>query len=200
MREDRPGIEERVGRALARGNMRQREGACDLDTIAALGMVGIQERIADAVYRLKYANDPRSYHDALAGVYGIARSLDIQLRWRMKRRRLHWMAKRVLNFWLNDGCATCTGVGYEVIKGSPHLSDRICRSCAGTRKRVMPWLRRLPRRPEGKRAGRGRIKRWKDVCRLLNDMMARHRLLLVALERSERAIAEKMAMKLRRAA
>lgn len=198
MNEDRPRIEERVGRALARGNMRQREGPCGLDVITALGLVGIKERLADAVYRLKYANDPKSYAAALAGVYGLARSMDARQHWRLKRKRLHLMANRVLDYWLNDGCRVCTGLGYITVSGTPMLSDHVCLACSGTRKHAMPWLKKLPRRPEGDRAGRPRLKRWYKLCGLLTASMARHRLLLVALETSERSIGEQVRARLAR--
>ncbi len=196
--EHRRGIEERVGSALARGDLRQREGPCDLDTLGALGLVGITERLADAVFRLKYALDAKTYPDALRGVYGLARALDQRHRWRLKRRRLHWMARRVLDYWLSDVCPTCTGVRYEVAAGSPHLSDHVCPDCRGSGKRVMPWTRKLPRTPEGRRATRQRIEKHKKMCRLLNDAMDRHRHLLVELERLERVIGEKVIAKLAR--
>jgi len=192
----RPRIEERVGRALARGDLRQRDEVCSLDIVTALGLVGIRERLADAVYRLKAANQPSAYGDALAGVYGLARSMDARLHWRLKRNRLHLMAKRVLDYWLCDSCRACSGIGYLVVSGTPMLSDRVCLSCHGTRKTVMPWLRKLPRKPEKKKDG----ERWRKLCRLLNDSMARHRLLLVALETSERSIGEQVMARLRRPA
>jgi hypothetical protein len=190
-------VEECVGVALADGDLRQREGPCDLDKIAALGMVGIEERLADTVFRLKYANDSKSFDDALLGVYGLARSLDARNRWRYRRSRLRWMAKRVLRYWLVDVCPLCTGVMYETIGGTPHLSTRTCPQCHGSGKMPMPWVRRLPRQPEGRRASRARIKRWREVCDTITQSMDRHRLLLVKLEQIERAICEKMENKLR---
>lgn len=193
---ERRSIEERVGSALARGDLRQREGPCALDKVGALGMVGVTERLADAVFRLKYANDHHGYHEALAGVYSIARSLDAKNGWRLKRKTLHWMSKRVLHYWLSDVCPLCSGVGYEVIAGSPHLSDRPCQQCHGARKRPMPWLKRLPRKPEGRRVSKVQERRWEAVCRKLSLHIERHRTLLVALERVEWTIGEKMIQKL----
>lgn len=195
--DDFPRVEERVGRALSRGNLRQREGACDLDKVAALGAVGISEPLADAVFRLKYANDPKSYDDALGGMLGLAHSLDNRHGWRLKRQRTQWMARRVLDYWLADVCLLCTGVGYEVIQGSPHLSDRACPACHGERKRPMPWVKRLPREPEG-RHGRSheRYKRWQRVVARMVRLQEQHRTLLVTLENVERRIGEKMIGKL----
>jgi hypothetical protein len=196
MSDDRRPIEERVGTALASGDMRQREGACDLDKVGALGMIGIKSRLADAVYRLKYANEHRCYDDALQGVYGIARSLDVREHWRLRRSRLRWMSKRVLDYWLADLCRICLGVKYETVHGSPHLSDRVCPMCHGSGKNAMPWVKRLPRRPEGRRATHERVKLWREVCKKLEDAMYRHRRLLVELEAAERQIGEQMIRKL----
>jgi hypothetical protein len=196
LNENRRPIEEAVGVALSRGNMRQREGACDLDKIAALGMVGIEERLADAVFRLKYANDHKSYDEALVGVYGLSRALNARLRWRSQRGRLRWMSVRVLRYWMADVCPICTGVKYETVNNTPHLSARTCPECGGSGKRAMPWIKRLPRMPEGRRATRARIERWKRVCRMLSDSMDRHRRLLVELEAMERQVGEKMVRKL----
>lgn len=206
MNDERPGIAERVGKALARGDMRQYSRAgrvlsgADIDTVGALGLVGIQECLADAVFRLKYANDPRSYDGALAGVCRLARSLNTRQRWRYKRKRLHWMAKRVLDYWLNDACRLCTGVGYEVIPGSPHLSDRPCQQCHGTRKLAMPWVKRIPKKPEGRRTTKAHRQRWYEVSKRMTHSATNHRSLLVELEIAERRIADRMRVKLVRAA
>jgi hypothetical protein len=178
--------------------LRQHEGPCDLDVIGALGLAGITETLADAVFRLKYNLDARTYDDSLDGVYRLARALDQRHRWRLKRWRLRRMAKTVLDYWLSDVCPTCTGVRYEVVAGSPHLSDHVCQSCRGSGKREMPWLKKLPRAPEGRHATRQRVSWHKKVCRLFNDSMERHRHLLVELEHLERVIGDKVVAKLAR--
>lgn len=197
---EKPSIEERVGRALSRGNMRQREGACDLDVVTALGLVGIREKLADACFRLKYSNDPKSYNEALEGVYGLARALDARNRWRLNRRRLRWMSKIVLDYWLADGCRLCTGLRYLTIHGTPHLSDRQCPACHGSGKREMPWVFKLPRIPEGRGVNRTIKQVWREKCQRMQDSQYRCRQLLVELEISERQIAEKMRARLARAA
>lgn len=199
--DNRAPIEERVGRALARGNLRQNNlGPCDLDKVIALGMVGINERIADAVFRVKYANDPKEYDNALLGVYGIARALDIRARWRYKRRRLWVISRRVFAYWLMDVCPLCTGVRYVPVPGSGRLSDVACPACHGEGKREMPWMKlRLPREPEG--IGHGRVSkerwsRWHRSRLRVQDYQQRHRALLCELETLERVIGEKMIAKL----
>lgn len=195
-REDRPRIEERVGSALARGDLRQKETACDLDKLHALGAVGIEEKLADAVFRLKYANDAGAYEDALEGVRSLGRWLNIRYRWHAKGKRLRWMAKRVLHYWLSDNCMLCSGVGYEIVLGTPHLSDRACPACHGARKRMMPWVKRVPREPEGRRVTPEDIARWKKVAGRLIAYMGHHRSLLCELEEVERRVAAKVVQKL----
>lgn len=195
--ENRPMIAERVGRALASGDLRQRLGPSDLDKVIALGMVGISERLADAVFRVKYANDPKEYESALLGVYGLARALDVRERWRYRRWRLWGMARAVFAYWLMDICPLCTGVRFVPAPGTGRLTDVPCQACHGEGKRAMPWLRRLPREPEGKRKGsKERRKRWERCVRRMQELQRRHRTLLCELEVLERVIGDKMVRKL----
>src|SRR4051812_45053778 len=92
-------IEEKVGISLSRGS--------GLDRVIALGLVGIEESMADAFLRLKIANDPKSYFEALKAVNNLARSLNAQKNWRQKK--LGKMSKVVLDYWLVDICPACTG-------------------------------------------------------------------------------------------
>lgn len=203
LKEDQPGIEERVGKALARGDMRQRPSytTCDLDKVAALGIVGIEEKLADAVFRLKYANDSTGYLDALDGVVHLARRLNMEMKWHVRRKKtLRRMAFRVLNYWLAPNCPICTGVGYEMIKGSPHLSDRTCPACHGERTRPMPWMEtRMPREPGDIARDRKTRERWaryqRKVTRILR-IREQHRDLLVALEIAERRVGDKVVTRL----
>jgi hypothetical protein len=201
--DQKPSIEERVGKALSRGDLRQNDLApCDLDKVAALGAVGIEEKLADAVFRLKYANDVAGYDEALAGVIGLARVLDVKLKWRARRSRhgFRRMATRVLHYWLAPNCTICTGVGYQIINGSPHLSDRACPACHGERVRPMPWMQvRLPHEPgdTGRdRKSRERWARWQRKCQRIVRLQQCHRELLIALEVAERRIGDKMIWKL----
>jgi hypothetical protein len=199
--EDKPRIEERVGRALASGDLRQNALApCDLDKVIALGMVGITERIADAVFRVKYANDPKEFDNGLEGVYRLSRALDARLRWRYKRRRLKVIARRVFTYWLMDVCPLCTGVRYVPVSGTARLSDVACPACHGEGKREMPWMKlRLPREPEGIGHGRASKERWARWHRRrlrVQEYQHRHKALLCELEALERVIGDKMVRKL----
>lgn len=196
MNENAPSIEERVGKAISRGDLRQREYACDLDKICALGIVGIGERLAGAIFRLKYGLDPKGYGEALAGVYMLALGLNRKLRWNFRQPRLERMTRRVMVYWLADNCPLCTGLGYEIIHSTPYLSDRACPQCLGTRKRAMPWTRMLPREPEGRHVRKETRQRWRRFCERMARWQEAHRTLLVALEVNERVIGDKMIQKL----
>jgi len=194
--EDRVTLIERVSVALADGNLRQSPGPCALDTVMALGVVGISERMSDAVLRLKGANDHSAYGDAVDGVYGIARSLDRRENWRLKRWRLRLMASSVIDFWLNELCRTCHGVKFEVAGSTGRLSSHVCKACHGTGRRRAPWDRKIPAKPEGRRARGGRVERWKKVAERLRTSAERHRRLLIELEATEARVEVEMRRRL----
>lgn len=182
IRTDRPGIVEKVGTALASGNLTPREGPCSLDRVMALGMVGMEEKIADAVFRLKYANDPKEYHASLVAVIELARRLNNLDNWMMGS-KLVAISEAVLTYWMADTCPVCTGKRADPdkmtptaipITGTPHLQDDACPSCQGSGKRPYPWL-----------SSRSRDK--SERC---------HTTLLVAIEEAERRIRDRLISKL----
>lgn len=131
---DRPSVEEKIGRALADGDLDYRSNA--INAVIALGCVSIEEKVADAVFRLKYANDAHSYADAVKAVSGIAKSLDARHNWRLKDHAA--IATAVVNYWLCDLCPSCTGIGAQAIAGTPVLGT-YCPACRGSGKRDYPW-------------------------------------------------------------
>ncbi len=131
---DRPNVEEKIGRALADGDLDYRSSA--INAVIALGCVSIEEKVADAVFRLKYANDAHSYRDAVKAVSGMAKSLDARHNWRMKDHAA--MAAEVVKYWLCDLCPSCTGIGAQAITGTPVLGT-YCLACRGSGKRDYPW-------------------------------------------------------------
>ncbi len=136
MSPDYPGVEERVGRALAGGRLTYQSGS--LNAILALGLVGIDELVADAVMRLKHANDPHAYAGAVHAVADMAEKASARHGWRL-RDSLH-LATEVVNYWLYDNCPSCTGIGSQVITGTPMLGPA-CPDCRGSGKRQPPWQR-----------------------------------------------------------
>ena len=147
----RPTIAERVGVALAHGNLDPRRAS--INTVIALGVVGIEESIADAVFRLKYANDPASYSDALRAVIALARAMSRRHNWRLKH--LYPISKAVLDYWLCSICPTCMGrrddpddkygATAQSITGTPYLNRNWCGACEGLGQRPEPWRAKEPR-------------------------------------------------------
>ena len=170
---DRPSLQEKVGRALADGNLTQRDEPCSLDKVLALGLVGMDDPITDAIYRLKYANEARSYRDAIRAVLALARRLNRVDNWQMGS-KLQAMAMEVLNYWVAPACPACTGRRAQIITGTPHLEDEPCPACYGSGKRPYPWL---------SQHGRDKSER----C---------HTSLLIAVDESERRIRDKLISRL----
>lgn len=152
MNEDRPSVEELVGRAVSNANIGWRIEACPLDRVIALGLSAlslernrrlkryhpsVRRGATEAVFGLKIANQPASYSTSLEAVRGLARGLAVRHNWRIKRPRQ--MAKRVLDYWLNDTCPRCTGRKFERQENTPLLADRVCSLCHGSGKRRYPW-------------------------------------------------------------
>lgn len=187
--EDRKTIEERVGSALSSGDLT----GPNLDVLTALGVVGIKEPLADAVFRLKYANDAASYPEALSATQTLARFMSRKAGWKLSERHLDTMAKAVLDYWLDDLCKVCDGRGWERPEGAPHLSNTPCQACLGrvdgrVGKRPFPWLLN---RPKVRMHDRDSTRRRKQLLRrraLFDLMTDRHKALLCALEEVERLI------------
>lgn len=191
---ERRAVEERVGSALSTGKLEWDSSAHTL--ITALGLVGITERMADVVFRLRYANDAATYPDALAAVKDLARALAVRGNWRVRRAKLAAMAKAVLDYWLCDLCQRCNGLGFEKVVGTPRLSAKPCPACAGLKKRPAPWERSLPPLPD-RRMPAARRHRVLRARALLGQEMRRHDDLLAALQSVEAAVARKLVKRLK---
>lgn len=104
----------------------------DADYVAALGMVGIHERVATSLWRLVMTLDARSYPDALAQTMGVVRALDRRLLWRLSVERMREVAEQSLGWLLAPVCRVCEGRRYQLIAGTPKLSNVQCKACAGS--------------------------------------------------------------------
>ncbi|MDA8260567.1 MAG: hypothetical protein M0Z99_33865 [Betaproteobacteria bacterium] len=180
--DDSPDIPELIGSALSSGDLAPRKGACGLDKVMALGLVGMRAKMADAVFRLKYANNGSAYSEALQTVTKLAQRLDRAENWRMQAQHQD-MAKAVLDYWLDDKCEVCgarsenpdrMGGTARKITGDQVLEGEACKACNGSGKRPFPWLNPNPR-----------------------DRAARYQTaLLVAVEETERKLAGSLIAKL----
>lgn len=104
----------------------------DADYIAALGLVGIHERGATALWRLVMTLDARSYPDALRRTMGVVRAEDRRLMWRLSAARMREVAEQSLAWLLSPACRVCEGRRYQTIAGTPKLSDVQCQACGGS--------------------------------------------------------------------
>ena len=187
--QERISIEERIGDVLASGNL----SGNSVRVVTALGIVGITEPLAQAVFRLKYSNEAASYPQVLADVRHLARWLNAQRNWRLRRSRLDDMAKAVLDYWLLDTCPACKGRAWKVVPGSPYLSDAACPACLERPgKRPYPWLLIRPRIKIRDKAPTARKKELLGRRRTFNVHIERYKELLCEIESGERHVGEKV--------
>lgn len=128
---ERPSLEERYVTA--------RNGS-DVKTAAGMAAANSEEKdrvvLALLLWSVTYEGKTEQKRD-------LADKLGMHLNKRMARdRRLKgdaWkIAKEMLTWQLHGVCQPCEGRGYEVIKGTPSLSDNVCHHCHGTGKRPYP--------------------------------------------------------------
>lgn len=195
--DNRRSIEESIGSALSSGNLTYHgETACNLDKVMALGAIGIDEKLADAVFRLKYSNDAGSYEDALVGVKQLLRSVGGRKNWRLRGARADGMAKSVLDYWISDTCVSCTGLMFVKALGAPNLTAAHCPACDPVRpgKRPYPWVLRRPKiRDRGRKTNDPTVRRRRAA---FEKFMEQHKALLCELEEVERNIGGKLIAKL----
>lgn len=129
-------LEKLVSAFHARSLMDRRQ-ECDLHRVGAAGMAARRQPLAMAVYELRYRQPldlARVVEVAVALTNQVEKQAKLQ-RWRLRR---HHDAQRVvavvLRWWLADVCPACEGRRFEVVSGTPMLSDRHCHACGGTGK------------------------------------------------------------------
>lgn len=101
-------------------------GLGDVDFIRAAGMVSQKHPLGMALFRLKYSeivNEAMYCRDGLVDLLIKRRNVD--------RDSAIESAERVLMHYLSDRCDHCGGTGYQVIPGTPTLSDQACPVCKG---------------------------------------------------------------------
>jgi len=125
----------RVIRAETSSDLKQKEHACDVDTLRVIAFAGIRNPGHLSVFRLKYLGDAES----LAG----ARNQFFQ--WTccaasLHNRAIRWskeISVRALEHWVAGDCEACRGVKYIKLDGAPVLSNIRCHVCNGTGKKLI---------------------------------------------------------------
>jgi hypothetical protein len=141
MTDELPSIEEQVANALNSRHLQYRPGPCHLDKVAALGAAQSDRRLSSDGLRLKLQLDPRFYAPTRTRLIRLVKHLSRVDRWQVKNAGF-WIvfAREVLDYWLCDICPQCTGLGYEIIPGTPVLSPKACPGCGGTKHRAYPMV------------------------------------------------------------
>jgi len=126
---------ERYARATLSSNLKDDEHHHVTDTLAAMAL-GSSD-FGALLFRVKFANDRTSYPQLrVLWIDKVTEKADLN----------HWSTKikpfkaavTALEYWLNDRCPACFGLGYQKIPGTPHLSDVACHICEGTG--TMPFI------------------------------------------------------------
>lgn len=212
MREPRS-IEEKLGIALSNGRIGYKDTYTDLDVVMALGMavagledgsVSVRMLGENAISRslasslLTYWLIGERAQDAHYAAERIVRTIDAR-NGRRGATRVRDVAHEVLWFWTNEECWSCHGVKWELIEGTPTLSDKPCAACHGSGKRERPWLSRethMPARKPGQ-TDKERAEEWERSKRLARDQARRSDQLLVKLDEIVREVARAAGERLR---
>ena len=117
---------ERISRAQTSSHLQEADEneVGDIDIIRACGMVGAGMPLGASLWRLKFSGDTRELASVLDGLLtltamrfaGIDTLKTVQM---------------VVKHWLDDVCKPCHGRGYEIVPGTPILSEVECGVCKG---------------------------------------------------------------------
>jgi len=129
---DAPCVAERYSTATQSSNLR-----CETREDAPIGAVGVMiaagwsaSRIGALLMRLHTKANRNELEQAYEQIAGQA------ARWGIERPEA--VAASMLAWWLSHVCGTCRGVRFELIAGTPALSNRHCKSCKGSGETPIP--------------------------------------------------------------
>lgn len=130
-KEERRTLPERYGSAAVSGKLRfSSERRTDLDVIAAAGAAGVHQPLGMSLMRLRLANDASCYRPVLADWQQLAVRQAVRERWKgISRPAVRQLARLVLDWHLWNVCPYCQGRKFQVIPGTPILSDEPCERC-----------------------------------------------------------------------
>jgi hypothetical protein len=142
------GTGERYVSASTTSDMRVHEYHCDADKMLAAGYASRgdeRKMLALRLYRMQNTADRES-----VGI--VIRNADNWLRVRMSRNGHRPLPRsqrdalivQALQWWLAKRCMYCNGTGFDIIEGTPALSQIQCNGCRGTG--ITPLRRVIPPR------------------------------------------------------
>ena len=126
---ERPEIGVRLAHAFHSSDLSHKPGACDVDKLAAIGMVTAREPLQAELMRLRFDNDPKAYRPALnllvRRVWQICQKAD----WQASTVHCELLARNVLDYWIAPQCRACNGLGFKKQPDAPTLEARPCPVC-----------------------------------------------------------------------
>ena len=127
-------ILERYASAVRSGDLRSRENTTfsDPDVIGAYGLAAKREPLGVALQRL-FTGDNGAADQVILILAGRIKD---HFQGQLSSTQARDVAAGVLEWNRNSVCTSCNGSGYEVIPGTPSLSDHECKACRGTGKRL----------------------------------------------------------------
>lgn len=135
-------IDERYGNAVNASDLRlryERQGA--VDVLTAAGMAGVKQPLSLSIWRWIYGQDHNERHAVLAGLVKHMRQQAERRRWGDSSRDKMLQVTVTVADWYNDKtCRHCHGQRYELIDGTPTLSEVPCYVCHGTGERSLDKL------------------------------------------------------------
>lgn len=90
----------------------------DVDIIRACGMAGQGNPLGLSIWRWRYGGDQREMFHVATGLIDLGHESTL--------------VAKVLSHLADDVCRHCQGRGYEVVPGTPVLSEVLCMTCHGT--------------------------------------------------------------------
>lgn len=104
----------------------------DVDIVRACGMVANKHPVGMALWRLKYGGDHRELGNVVLAL------IALMGRKGWTGEHVPGLVSAVVKHWLDDVCPSCFGRGYDVMPGSPMLSDAPCGTCNGQGRLPLP--------------------------------------------------------------
>lgn len=117
---------ERIGTAQYTDDLGEAgpEEVGDVDIIRSCGMAGQGNPLGLSIWRWRVGGDTREIFHVARGLADLGHPMEL--------------VGRVLAHLANDVCEPCNGRGYEVVPGTPMLSDVLCVHCQGTGRKQLP--------------------------------------------------------------
>lgn len=124
-----PTIQERYGNAVDATDLTMRfERGGQVDVLTAAGMVGVKHPLSMSLWRWVYGGDTNERHAVLVGLMKHMKRRSARERWK-EPGKLVQVVVAVADWYLARTCPACHGTLYQVIPGTPSLSDVPCPVC-----------------------------------------------------------------------